>query len=296
MSSAPAPDGARTGTEPRTAREMVDLGRVFLEKRGVESARREAELLVAHALGLDRLRLYLALERPLERSEVARGRELITRRGRREPTAYLIGQREFYGRTFAVGPAVLIPRPETELLVDRARALLAGRADARIAEVGVGSGCIAVTLALELPGSRVLASELSESALEIARANAERLGAAVELRHGDGLAPLAADAPFDLVVSNPPYVDPAARAALAPEVREHEPAEALFAPAGDPDHWVRRLSEEAPALLAPGGYLLVELGHDQGARVGRALDQRGLRWRTVRDLERIERVLEVGPF
>jgi len=296
VSSAPAPDGARTGSEPRTAREMVDLGRTFLEKKGVESARREAELLVAHALGLDRLRLYLALERPLERSEVARGRELITRRGRREPTAYLIGQREFYGRAFAVGPAVLIPRPETELLVDRARALLAGRDGARIAEVGVGSGCIAVTLALELSGSRVLASELSESALEIARANAERLGAAVELHLGDGLAPLSGAAPFDLVVSNPPYVDPAARAALAPEVREHEPAEALFAPAGDPDHWVRRLADEAPALLAPGGYLLVELGHDQGARAGRLLDQRGLRWRTVRDLEKVERVLEVGPF
>jgi release factor glutamine methyltransferase len=282
-------------SEPRTAREMLALARAFLEKKGVEEARHEAELLVAHALGVDRLRLFLALDRPLERAEVARGRELLVRRGRREPTAYLTGSREFYGRPFAVGPGVLIPRSETELLVDRSRALLSGVAGARVADVGTGSGCIAVTLALELERSRVTAVDVSARALEYARANAARLGAEVELLEGDGCAPLAGRGPFDLVVSNPPYVDPAGRPALAPEVREHEPAEALFAPPGDPDHWVRRLVEEGVPLLAPGGWLLVELGHDQGARLAAWLGARGLPWRTQRDLARVERMLEVGP-
>jgi release factor glutamine methyltransferase len=279
--------------DPRTAREMLARSQEFLARKGVEPARREAELLVAHALGLDRLRLYLALDRPLERHEVQRGRELVVRRGKREPTAYLTGKREFYGRDFEVGPGVLVPRPETELLVDRARSLLAGRAGARIADVGTGSGCLAVTLALELPGSRVEAVDVSPRALEYARANAKRLGADVEFRLGDGLAPLAG--PFDLVLSNPPYVDPAVAPTLAPEVREHEPREALFAPAGEPDHWARRLLRQGVALLAPGGWLLVELGHDQGARVAGWPESAGMPWTLVRDLERIERVLEAGP-
>jgi release factor glutamine methyltransferase len=286
---------ARAAAEPRTVREMVARGREFLERKGVEAARLEAELLVAHALGIDRLQLFLALDRPLERTEVARGRELLVRRGTREPTAYVTGRREVYGRAFEVGPGGLVPRPETELLVDRARALLAGRADARIAAVGTGTGCIAITLALELPGSEVSATDSSAAALAYARANAARLGAAVALHEGDALAPLAGRAPYDLVVSNPPYVDPAERDALAPEVRDHEPSEALFAPAGDPDFWARRLVREAVPLLAPGGWLLVELGHGQGARVASWLAPRGHVWTLHRDLERIERVLEVGP-
>lgn len=281
-------------SEPRTAREMLARGQGFLAKKGVEAPRREAELLVAHALGLRRLELFLSLDRPLEREELTRGRELLMRRARREPSAYVTGRRDFYGREFRVGPGVLVPRPETELLVDRARALLAGRVAPRIADIGTGSGCLAVTLALELPSSRVQAVDVSERALEYARDNATRLGAELEFSCADGLASLAGT--FDLIVSNPPYIDPAVRAALAPEVREHEPAEALFAPAGEPDHWVLRLLAEGPAFLAGGGLLLVELGHDQGARLARVLSRASLPWRLTRDLERIERVLEVGPF
>lgn len=288
-----AADEPARADEPRTAREMLARGREFLEKKGVEAARREAELLVAHALGLDRLQLFLSLDRPLERDEVARGRELLVRRAKREPTAYLTGRREFYGREFRVGPGVLVPRPESELLVDRGRARLSGVAAPRIADVGTGSGCLAISLALELAGSRVCAVDASPRALEYARANAERLGAAVEFAQGDALEPLRARAPFELLVSNPPYVDPAARGSLSPEVREHEPPEALFAPAGDPDHWARRLLAGAGALLASGGGLLLELGHDQGARVASWSELAGRAFRLHRDLERIERVLEV---
>lgn len=274
---------------------MLERGREFLERKGLEGGRREAELLVAHALGLDRLKLFLSLDRPLSPDEIVRGRELLVRRARREPVAYLTGRREFYGRAFGVGPEVLIPRPDTEILVDRARALLAGREAPRIADVGTGSGCIAVTLALELPGARVVASDRLAAALERARANAEALGATIEWREGDGPAALRGDGPFDLVTMNPPYIDPAVREALEPEVRDHEPAEALFAPAGDPDHWVRRLLVEVPPMLAPGGYLLVELGHDQAARLRGELERGALQWRVEHDLEGLERVLEVGP-
>jgi release factor glutamine methyltransferase len=218
------------------------------------------------------------------------------RRGRREPAAYVTGAREFYGREFRVGPGVLIPRPETELVVDRARALAGDRTELCVADVGTGSGCIAVTRALERARARVIASDLSERALAFARENAQRLGAPVEFVQGDGLAPLRDRAPFDLVVMNPPYVDPAARAELAPEVRDHEPAEAIFAPPGDLDPWEARLAREAPELLASDGRILVELGHDQGARVRERLEARGVPLRLERDLERIERVLELGPF
>jgi release factor glutamine methyltransferase len=283
-----------TGAEvPRTAREMLARARDFLARKDVPEARLEAELLVAHALGADRLRLFMALDRPVEQDEIARARELLARRARGEPCAYLLGRREFYGRPFAVGPGVLVPRPETELVVDRARELCAGRQAPRIGELGTGSGCIAITLALELPGARVRAVELSAAALEWARRNARALGADVELEQGDGILALAAHGPYDVLVSNPPYVDPADAGELLRDVREHEPVEALFAPAGDPDHWVRRLLDEGRALLAPGGALLVELSFDQAPRVRALCAERGLVPTLVRDLAGVERVLEL---
>ncbi|MEW6071319.1 MAG: peptide chain release factor N(5)-glutamine methyltransferase [Planctomycetota bacterium] len=278
---------------PRTAREMLARGKEFLAKKGVAEARLDAELLVAHALGLDRLHLYLELDRPVEAAEIDRGRALLVRRAAGEPAAYLTGAREFYGRPFRVGPGVLIPRPETELLVDVVRERLAGAAAPRLAELGTGSGCIAVTLALELPGAEVHAVERSERALQFARANAAALGAAVRFHAGDGLAPLRAAAPFAALVANPPYVDPAARETLPREVRDHEPVEALFAPPGDPDHWLRRLLEDGPSLLGPGSLLLIELGHDQAPRARALAAARALPAEFHADLAGIERVLAV---
>lgn len=297
--NAPAPPSAagRTGASPpprpRTSGEMLAMARAFLERKGLEEARLEAELVVAHALGVDRLGLFLDLERPLTDTEVDRARDLLVRRGRREPVGYVVGRREFYGRDFAVGPGVLIPRPETELLVDRARELAGeGEGLSRVADLGCGSGCLAVTLALEIEGSAVVASDVSGAALAFARRNAEALGASLELVEGDGLEPLLARGPFDLVVSNPPYVTPEEREGLAPEVRDYEPELALFAPAGDPDHWVRRLCEGAAELLVPGGALLVELGHEQGQRALALARGAGLEARLLEDLARVPRVLE----
>jgi len=272
---------------------MVRMAREFLERKGVEAARLEAELLVAHALGVDRLRLFLALDRPVTGAEIDRARDALVRRGRREPAAYITGSREFYGRPFRVGPGVLVPRPETELLVDRAREIAKERGTnaLRIADVGTGSGCIAVTLALEIPGSRVLAVDVSVAATLCARANADALGATIEIVEGDGLAALdAASERFDLLVSNPPYVGTDERSSLAPEVVEHEPAIALFAPEGDPDFWVRSLLDRARGA----GKLLVELGHRQAPGALALARERDLTARTHRDLAGIERVLEVG--
>lgn len=287
MASPPTP------TQPRSAGDMLALARAFLERKGVEEARLEAELLVAHALGLDRLRLFMQLDRPLLSAEIDRARDLFVRRGKREPLAYITGEREFYGRPFKVGPGVLIPRPETELVVDEARRLATelGTSAPSIADVGTGSGCLAITLALEIAGARVSAFELSPAAILCAQRNAELLAAKLEFVEGDALATLGPRAPFDLLVSNPPYVMPEERGTLASEVLEHEPALALFAPEADADFWARTLLERGRAWLVPGGALLIELGHRQGQRVLELA--RGLGWNAVlvRDLAGIERVL-----
>jgi release factor glutamine methyltransferase len=280
---------------PRTAGEMVRMAREFLERKEVEAARLESELLVAHALGLDRLKLFLALDRPLSPAEVDRARDLLVRRGRREPTAYITGSREFYGRTFRVGPGVLIPRPETELLVDRAREIARERGGAPVAcaDVGTGSGCIAVTLALEIPGAKVVAIDSSAAAVLCATENARALGAEVEIVESDGFQALDRRGHrFDLVLSNPPYVPLEDRGTLAPEVAEHEPEAALFAPAGDPDYWVRSLLERGRSWLEPAGTLLVELGLGQAARALPLAASSGWETRVHRDLAGIERVLE----
>ncbi len=272
---------------------MLARAREFLERKGVESPRLSAELLVARALGLERLQLYLQLDRPISAEELTSARALLVRRGRHEPVAYITGQREFYGRSFEVSPGVLIPRPETELIVDLARAAHVRTPCASVLDIGVGSGCLAVTLALELGATRVVALDISERALELARANAARLRAAVEFVRGDGPESLGAREPFDLIVSNPPYIAPQDAAGLAPDVRDWEPAEALYTPAGDPDHWLVRLARASVERLAPGGVALVELGLGQATRALELAAEAGLSARAHRDYEGVERVLEL---
>ncbi len=277
---------------PRDARDMVARSRAFLDRKGIAEARLDAELLVAHALGLDRLHLFLELDRPVVEEEVARARDLLVRRGKGEPTAYLVGEREFYGRPFRVGPGVLVPRPESELLVDLARERGEAAPPDRILDVGTGSGCLAISLALAFPAAEVDAVDISEAALAFALDNARLHGVEerVHLHVGDGLAAVPSATRYGLAVSNPPYVDPADEA-LDPGVRAFEPAEALFAPAGHPDYWVERLRSEVVPRLVPGGSLLIELGYDQAARLAAWKDEPG--FRVWPDLAGIERVLEI---
>lgn len=227
----------------------------FFAQKGVDAPRLTAEVLLANALGCDRVRLYMDFDKPMGEAELARYRELVRRRADGEPTAYLTGAREFWGRRFAVDPRVLVPRPETELLAERALALLPDGGAAL--DLGTGSGALAVTLALGRPGARVTAVDLSAGALEVARANAAALGAAVDLLEGDLYAPLPAGARFDVIVSNPPYVPTGELAGLMREV-QREPRLALD---GGPDglEVLRRVVAEAPRWLAPGGALLLEM-------------------------------------
>jgi release factor glutamine methyltransferase len=240
--------------------ELARLAAGYLARHGVPGARLDAELLLAHALGVERIGLYTGFELPVEDALRARYRELVRRRAKeRVPLAYLRGVREFWSRPFRVTPEVLIPRPETEVLVEAALALPAQA----VLEVGVGAGAIAATLALERPGLSVLASDRSEAALAVAAGNLHALGAAprVRLLCCDALDAIAGR--FDLVLSNPPYVPSAMLASLAPELR-HEPRLALD---GGPDGLalIGRLAREAPARLAPGGHLAFEFGEGQAS-------------------------------
>lgn len=272
---------------------MLARAREFLTRKATDAPRLEAELLVAHSLGLDRLQLFLQLDRPITAVELAKARELLLRRGKHEPVAYITGRREFYGRSFAVGRGVLVPRPETELIVDLARSLHAQSPRASVLDIGAGSGCLAITLALELSAPRVVAVDISPAALTVARSNAAALAAQVEFLLGDGPEALGAAEPFELLVSNPPYIDPSEAASLAPDVRDWEPSEALFTPAGDPDHWLVRLNRAAAERLSADGVALIELGHQQAPRALELALAAGLRARTHRDYGGVERVLEL---
>ncbi|WP_242342097.1 peptide chain release factor N(5)-glutamine methyltransferase [Anaeromyxobacter terrae] len=241
--------------EPWTTLKLLAWTQEFFAKKGVDSPRLTAEVLLAHALSCDRVRLYLDFDKPLGDRELAVYRDLVRRRGEGEPTAYLVGKKEFYGRPFAVDARVLVPRPETELLVEAALAALPP--GGRLLDLCTGSGAIAVSVALERPDAHVLATDASEDALAVARENAARLGAVVELAHGDLWAAVHGDARFEVIVSNPPYVPTGELPGLSREVRR-EPCIALDGGA-DGLAILRRIVAGAPARLVPGGTLLLEM-------------------------------------
>ncbi|MBF0171634.1 MAG: peptide chain release factor N(5)-glutamine methyltransferase [Nitrospinae bacterium] len=234
--------------------------------------RLDAELLLAHVAGTDRTGVVTRGAAPLPSDVADRFRALLERRRALEPVAYLVGEQEFYGRPFTVTGAVLIPRPETEGLVEAALAR-GGAKPRRVADIGTGSGCIAVTLACERPAWEIVAVDLSPAALAVAQANARRHGVdrRIAFVQGDLVAPL--DGTFDLIVSNPPYVADDAPT-VAEGVRRHEPALALFAGADGLD-LIRRLVTDAPPRLAPGGWLLMEIGDAQGEAVRGIIDDAG---------------------
>ncbi len=243
-------------SEVWTSLKLLAWTQGYFARAGVASPRLDAELLLAHVLSCDRVRLYLDFDKPLGAAELAAYRELVRRRAEGEPVAYLTGAKEFHGRRFRVDARVLVPRPETELLLEAA--LPALPADGAALDLCTGSGALAVTLKLERPGARVTATDLSAEALEVAAANAAALGAEVELRQGDLFAALPSPPPrFDVVVANPPYVPSGEWQGLPREVRR-EPRLALD---GGPDglRLLSRIAAEAPRFLAPGGLLVAEM-------------------------------------
>jgi release factor glutamine methyltransferase len=246
----------------------------------------EGRALLAFVLGCTREHLAAHPGKDLDASTVDRWRALASRRAAGEPLAYLLGNREFHGHAFSVGPGVLVPRPETELLVDTGLALLQGRPGARVLELGTGSGCIAVSIALARPDLRILATDISQAALACAQDNARRLGAAPDFASGPWYDAIGEARDFDLVIANPPYI--AAGDPHLPALA-HEPLEAL-SDGGDGLAALREILAGAPARLAPGGALLVEHGHDQAAAVRALALQAGLeRAQSLADLAGIER-------
>lgn len=245
-------------------RELLATARGWLAGRGVDSPRLTAEVLLAHALKVARIRLYTDLDKPLEAAEVTRFRELVRRRAAGEPTQYVTGSREFYGRTFKCDRRALIPRPETELLVECVLRHVAKDAPARLLDVGCGCGTIGLTLAAERPAAHVVLADLSPEAASLARENAVLLDLTrrVEVRTGDLLAPMAGET-FDAIAGNLPYVPSRERATLPVHIRDHEPALALFG-GDDGLETIRRMIPAAVPHLRSGGLLVLEHGAEHG--------------------------------
>lgn len=290
--NAPAAPAAHKTTW--TILEVVRWTTGRFERHGLPSARLDAELLAARAFHRTRVELYTHFDQPLGEGELGEYRGLVERRLAGEPVAYLLGRKEFWSLELDVGPAVLVPRPDTETLVEQALALLADGAGAerpaRVADVGTGSGAVALALKHERPSDQIVATDISVDALACARGSAERLGLEVTFIAGDLLAPLLELPPFDLVVSNPPYVPSGDIDALAAEVRR-EPRLALDGGA-DGLALVRRLAAEAPGLLLPGGALAIEIGAGQAEAAVEILRAQGYgHLGTRRDLAGIERVV-----
>jgi release factor glutamine methyltransferase len=258
-----------------------------LTEAGCESPRVDAELLVAHVLGIQRSGLALEPSRKLSRAEESELEQLVVRREEREPLAYVLGEWGFRNLTLDVDRRVLVPRPETEIVVERCLVRLAALGRPRVLDVGTGSGAIALALADEVPGARVTGIDASPSALEVAGANAVRTGIEIELRQWDLYGGLP-DGPWDLVVANPPYVLPEEIDALEPEVRDWEPREALVDVGA-----TEAVARGALDVLAPGRALVLEVASDDAPRVARMLDDLGYAdVATTQDLTGRPRVVE----
>ena len=262
-----------------TVLEAIQRSTEFLAKKGVDSPRLQTELLLAHLLQRPRMQLYLNFERALTPPEIESFRELVKRRGLREPLQHILGTTSFCGLEIAVNRHVLIPRPETELLAERGWTFLnqlptPNPQPSTALDFGTGSGCLAIALAHHCPTAQVQAIDVSSAALALARENAARHGLAgrIEFREGDGFAAVPAETQFDLIISNPPYIPSAEIATLQPEVRDYDPGGALD---GGPEglDYYRRLAAEAGPFLKPGGRLMLEIGDGQAARVGEILQQ-----------------------
>jgi release factor glutamine methyltransferase len=275
--------------ETWTILKILTWTKEYLAQKGVENARLESEWLLCAALGLDRVGLYVNFDKPLTAAELADYRGMVTRRAKREPLQYILGSQEFMGLEFEVSAAVLIPRHDTEVLVEEA--LRRSPASARILDIGVGSGCIAVVLAKALPQADVMGVDKSPQALVLAQKNAGKHDVRLTLFEGSLFEPFP-NQTFDLIVSNPPYIQTADLETLQPEVRDYEPCQALDGGADGLDFY-RLIIPAAPDYLVPGGWLLFEVGIAEAESVTElfTLTGRFSEIFTAKDANGIERVV-----
>jgi release factor glutamine methyltransferase len=264
----------------------------YFKGKGIENHRLDAQLLLGHVLGMRRLDLYMNFDRPMDEGELARYRELVKRRAAREPLQHLLGEVPFREITLKVDRRALIPRQETELIVDLVRKAVPAGVAAEVLDVGVGAGPIYLSLLKELPQLRVSGVDLAETCVLLTRENAERNGLqAADLRVGDAFAPFPPERRWDVIVSNPPYVGERELPGLAPEVRDHDPRSALV---GGPEGWEfpARLMELAHARLNDGGTLILEIGAGQAEVLkGKAASRPWVSCRHSLDYSGVERFL-----
>lgn len=281
-----------------TVLSLIEWASAYLAVRGFDETRLHVELMLGHVLALQRIQLYLQFDRPLAPQELAAFKVLFKRRLDHEPLQYILGETDFMGVTLRVGPGVLIPRPETELLVETALAHVkaSGRETMHVLDVGTGSGCIAIALAHQAPALTVLGIDISDDALTIAKENLERYpDLHVTVEHADVRTAALPAGAFDLVLANPPYIPPAEYATLEPEVRDHEPRTALT-DEKDGLAFYRVLCGLAPRLLRHGGLMMCEIGHGQSDAVTALAHAQGLAVREIiPDLAGIPRVVVCAP-
>ncbi len=296
MASQPS---VKVDDEAWTVGKIIDWTTAHLRKHGSDTPRLEAEILLAHARHCPRIQLYVQYNEPLSEEERGVMRDLVRRRAQSEPVAYLVGHREFFGLNFRVTPDVLIPRPETETLVLELITAAKQHPGARILDVGTGSGCIAVSAAVNVPDATVTAIDINPPALDVARENAARHGVAERIRflEGDLFAPVKPAELFEVIVSNPPYVADGEMETLPADIRLHEPAIALRAGPQGLDV-ITRLIATASAHLTPGGMLLFEIAPEQAPAVHSLLERsRAFEpSRTIRDPFGTDRVIAGVPW
>ncbi len=277
-----------------TVKAILEWTADYFREKGMSSGRLDAEILLAHALELDRLRLYLNLDRPLQPEERQRYRELVRRRAQREPVALITGRKEFWSIPFHVLPGVLIPRPDTETLVEAVNGDARGRTTAEVLEIGTGTGAVAVAVAKEIPDCRVTATDLDIGALGLAARNAVEAGVreSISFIASDLFEAVRPGPHFDVICSNPPYIPTGDIAGLQPEVRLFEPLRALD---GGPDGLdvIRRIVQQAGAFLKEGGRLFLEVGDGQAGTVAALFESLGGLHdvRSIPDLAGIHRVV-----
>lgn len=260
-------------TERWTVLKILKWTTDYFAGKDIDSARLEAELLLAATLELDRVGLYVNFERPLDSGELTAFRERVRRRALREPLQYILGEAEFWSLVFKVSPAVLVPRADTEILVEEALNRIEGAA--RVLDVGTGSGAIAIALAHEKPEIQMTALDCSEPALDVARSNARCHGVEERINFYNGDLAMLPSGPFEMIVSNPPYIPTTDWEKLTPEVRDHEPRLALDG-GDDGLRAYRQLADQVGNILIPGGWLLVEVGIDQATSVRDLFEASGL--------------------
>lgn len=260
----PAPTPSPDSNESWTVGRLLTWTSDFLKRKGAESPRLDAEVLLANVLAWERVKLYTDFEKVVGEQPRAEFRDLVRRRAEGMPVAYLVGRKEFYSLSMAVSPAVLIPRPDSEFVVVEFLNLTKALDNPRAVDVGTGSGCLALACVHQHKTARFVAIDLSPEALTIAEANAKKLGLAdrIEFRQGDRLGPVADEGPFDVILSNPPYIPTDVIPTLEPGVRLYEPHTALDGGA-DGLRVVAPLIADAVSLLKPGGHLILEIGSDQ---------------------------------